>query len=141
MSRRRSALLSFLFHALIQWLIVQMAKGKASKEPVTREYTVNIHKRVHKTTFKERAPKAIKQIKAFAQKIMGTKDVRVDVKLNKLVWSQGVRNVPNRVRIQISRRRNDDEDAKEEMYSFVTMVSCSSKSDLIKTLLTDQIAG
>ena len=26
--------------------------------------------------------------------------------------SQGVRNVPDRLRIQISRRRNDDEDAK-----------------------------
>lgn len=104
-----------------------MAKGKVSKEPVTREYTVNIHKRVHKTTFKERAPKAIKQIKLFAQKVMGTKDVRIDVKLNKLVWSQGVRNVPNRVRIQVSRRRNDDEDAKEEMYSFVTMVRISKR--------------
>lgn len=34
---------------------------------------------------------------------------------------QGVRNVPMRLRIQVSRRRNDDEDAKEELYSFVTV--------------------
>mmetsp|Transcript_14731 Transcript_14731/g.39776 ORF Transcript_14731/g.39776 Transcript_14731/m.39776 type:complete len:117 (-) Transcript_14731:390-740(-) len=99
-----------------------MAKKEArSKETVTREYTVNLHKRIHKTAFKKRAPKAVKQIREFASKVMGTKDVRLDVKLNKLVWCQGIRNVPVRVRVVISRKRNDDEDAKEEMYSFVTV--------------------
>lgn len=33
------------------------------------------------------------QIKKFAQKVMKTSDVRVDVKLNKAVWSKGIRNV------------------------------------------------
>ena len=53
---------------------------------------------------------------------MKTSDVRVDVKLNKAVWSKGIRNVPKRIRVQISRRRNDNEDADEEMYSYVTAV-------------------
>ena len=93
--------------------MVQMAKKeRRSKEVVTREYTVNLHKRLHKLKFKSKAPRAIKEIKAFASKVMGTKDVRVDVNLNKAVWKQGIKNVPNRVRIVISRRRNDDEDAK-----------------------------
>lgn len=87
-------------------------KERRSKEVVTREYTVNLHKRLHSLNFKKRAPRAIKEIKAFASKMMGTKDVRIDVNLNKAVWKQGVRNVPSRVRIVISRRRNDDEDAK-----------------------------
>ena len=66
-----------------------MAKDKSrGKEVVTREYTVNLHKRLNGVTFKKRAPRAIKEIKAFAAKQMGTKDVRVDVKLNKAVWSQ-----------------------------------------------------
>jgi ribosomal protein L31E len=88
-------------------------------------------------------------VKDFAKKAMKTSEVRVDVKLNKHIWSKGVRNVrrrrcvslcvqslwaadrrhalplrggsraataaaqvPTRVRVQISRRRNDDEDAK-----------------------------
>ena len=90
-----------------------MAKtDKRAKDAVTREYTINLHKRIHKTSFKERAPKAMKQIRQFAQKAMGTSDVRLDVKLNKAVWSQGIRSVPTRVRVVISRRRNDDEDAK-----------------------------
>ena len=64
-----------------------MAKDKR-QEVVTREYTINLGKRLHDTTFKKRAPRAVKEIKKFAQKQMGTKDVRVDVKLNKAVWSQ-----------------------------------------------------
>ncbi len=53
---------------------------------------------------------------------MKTSDVRLDTKLNKQVWSQGVRNVPFRVRVRLARKRNDDEDAKEKMYTLVTYV-------------------
>ncbi|MQM21211.1 hypothetical protein Taro_054246 [Colocasia esculenta] len=70
-------------------------------------------------TFKKKAPNAIKELRKFAQKAMGTTDVRVDVKLNKHIWSRGIRSVPRRVRVQISRKRNDEEDAKEEFYSLV----------------------
>merc|ERR1711907_459263 len=56
------------------------------------------------------------------QKEMKTSDVRLDVKLNRAVWANGVKNVPRRLRIQIQRRKNDDEDASEEMYSIVTAV-------------------
>lgn len=83
-----------------------------SKEQVTREYTIHLSKRLHKTSFKKCAPKAVKEIRKFAAKVMGTTDVRLDVKLNKAVWSKGVKNVPTRLRVVISRRRNDDEDAK-----------------------------
>jgi large subunit ribosomal protein L31e len=97
-------------------------KGKSRKdEVVTREYTIHLHKRLHSCTFKKKAPKAIKEIRRFAQKAMGTSDVRLDVKLNKHIWSRGVRNVPTRVRVRIARKRNDDEDAKEELYSYVTV--------------------
>lgn len=73
------------------------------------------------STFKKKAPNAIKEIRKFAQKAMGTKDVRVDVKLNKHIWSRGIRSVPRRIRVRIARKRNDDEDAKEELYSLVTV--------------------
>jgi hypothetical protein len=38
-----------------------------------RLYTINLHKRLHKITFKNRAPRAIREIKKFAEKNMGTK--------------------------------------------------------------------
>lgn len=43
--------------------------------------------------FKRRAPRAIKEIKKFAEKMMGTPDIRVDTNLNKHVWSKGIRYV------------------------------------------------
>ena len=89
---------------------------------VSREYTINLHKRLHGVTFKKRAPRAVKEIKAFAAKVMLTKDVRVDVKLNKAIWSQGIRSVPNKVRVVINRLR--DESAEEEtMYSLVELAA------------------
>ena len=43
------------------------------------------------------------------------------VKLNKLVWSHGIQSVPRRVRVRIAYNRNDEEDAKEEFLSLVTV--------------------
>merc|ERR1712055_933942 len=69
----------------------KMAKDKKSSaksplnEVVTREYTINLHKRIHGMQFKKRAPRAIREIKKFALQMMGTPDVRIDVSLNKLV--------------------------------------------------------
>ncbi|KAI6681931.1 hypothetical protein NL676_035812 [Syzygium grande] len=100
--------------------MVENTKGR-KEEVVTREYTINLHKRLHGCTFKKKAPKAIKEIRKFAQKAMGTNDVRVDVKLNKQIWSRGIRSVPRRIRVRIARKRNEDEDAKEELYSLVTV--------------------
>ena len=41
--------------------------------------------------------------------------------LNKHVWSHGIQSVPRRVRVRIARNRNDEEDAKEEFLSLVTV--------------------
>merc|ERR550514_880428 len=76
--------------------------------------------------FKKRAPRAIREIKAFAQKVMGTSDVRVDTNLNKFIWSKGVRNIPYRVRVKLSRRMNEDEEAEEKLYTLATVVPVQS---------------
>lgn len=70
---------------------------------------------------------------------MGTNDVRIDVKLNKLLWSSGIRSVPRRVRVRIDRRRNDEEDAKEELYSLVTLAEVPPEG--LKGLGTKVIEG
>ncbi|KAG6802706.1 60S ribosomal protein L31 [Apis laboriosa] len=102
-------------------------KGKsAMSEVVTREYTVNLHKRLHGVGFKKRAPRAIKEIRKFAEKQMGTPDVRIDTRLNKQLWSKGIRNVPFRVRVRLSRRRNDDEDSANKLYTLVTYIPVAS---------------
>ena len=49
-------------------------------------------------------------------------DVRVDTKLNKFLWSQGIKAVPGRVRVRLARKRNDDEEAQEKLYTLCTHV-------------------
>ncbi|KAG0221741.1 ribosomal protein L31e-domain-containing protein [Mortierella sp. GBAus27b] len=101
-------------------------KRSTIHDVITREYTVHLHKHVHGRSFKKRAPHAIKAIKFFAQSTMGTKDVRLDPSLNKQVWAKGVKNIQHRIRIRCARKRNDDEDAKEKLYTYVTYVPVTS---------------
>ncbi|MBN3292498.1 NPAS2 protein, partial [Polypterus senegalus] len=98
-------------------------KGRSAiNEVVTREYTINVHKRIHGVGFKRRAPRALKEIRKFAMKEMGTPDVRIDTRLNKAVWAKGIRNVPYRIRVRLSRKRNEDEDSPNKLYTLVTYV-------------------
>merc|ERR1712024_46466 len=101
-------------------------KGSTMGEVVTREYTINLHKRLHGIGFKYRAPRAIKEIKKFAEKQMGTNDVRIETRLNKHLWSQGVRNVPFRVRVRLARMRNEDEDSTNKLYTLVSHVNVAT---------------
>ncbi|CAK9294837.1 unnamed protein product [Gordionus sp. m RMFG-2023] len=108
-------------------------KGKSAlNEVVTREYTINLHKRIHGVGWKYRAPRAIKEIRKFAKCQMGTEDVRIDVKLNRQIWSRGIRSVPFRVRVRLARKRNEDEDSANKLYTLVTFVPVTS----FKTLQT-----
>ncbi|KAI4462743.1 60s ribosomal protein l31 [Holotrichia oblita] len=106
-------------------------KGKSAiNEVVTREYTINLHKRLHGIGFKKRAPRAIKEVRKFAEKQMGTPDVRIDTRLNKQLWSKGIRNVPFRIRVRLSRRRNDDEDSANKLFTLVTYVPVATFKNL-----------
>ena len=47
-------------------------ESKKAMTEVSRDYTVNLHKRLYKQTFKTKAPRAVKEIVAFAKKNMLT---------------------------------------------------------------------
>jgi ribosomal protein L31E len=87
LSTKTPVLADFLPLTFVVLQMVDKKKSK-SKEAVTREYTIHLGKRLHDTSFKKRAPLAIKEIKKFAKAKMNTNDVRLDVKLNKAVWSR-----------------------------------------------------
>ena len=112
-----------------------MVKGKKQPDLVTRDYTIHLSKRIHKQQHKRRAPRAIKEIRKFAEKAMGTKDVRVDATLNKKVWATGIKNPPTRIRVRLTRKRNEDEEADEKLYTFAQLVEVSS----FKGLQTENI--
>merc|ERR1711924_93093 len=123
---------------IFQSMSAKKATKSVRQEVVTREYTINLHKRLHSSTFKKRAPRAVRAIRKFATVMMGTEDVRVHPQLNKAVWGKGVKNVSHRIRVRCERRRNDDEDAKEKLYTIVThvMVDTTAPKKGFRSLLT-----
>ena len=112
-----------------------MVKGAPKPDLVTRDYTIHLSKRVHKFQHKRRGPRAIKEIRKFAIGAMKTQDVRIDAGLNKYVWATGIKNPPTRVRVRLSRKRNEDEDADEKLYTLAQLVEVSS----FKGLSTENI--
>ena len=54
---------------------------------------------------------------------MGTTDVRIDTRLNKAIWAQGVRGTAFRMRVRLARLRNEDEDSTNKLYTLVTHVT------------------
>merc|ERR1711878_244493 len=106
---------------IINKLLVEMVK-KAEMQQVVRDYTLNLHKRLQGVQFKQRAPTAIKNIRKFTQKEMHTREVRIDPLLNRQVWATGIRNIPRKLRVRITRKRNEDEESKEKFYSLVQYV-------------------
>ncbi|XP_036620887.1 60S ribosomal protein L31-like [Trichosurus vulpecula] len=102
----------------------------AINEVVTREYTINIHKRIHGVGFKKQAPPSLKEIRKFAVKEMGTPDARIDTRLNKAVWAKGIRNVPCCIRVRLSRKHNEDEESPNKLYTLVTYVPVTTFKSL-----------
>lgn len=98
----------------------------ALSDVVTRDYTIHLHKKLQNLQYKRVAPRAVKVIKAFAKREMGTDDVRLDPSVNKEVWKRGIKGVPFRLRVRISRKRNDDKDAKNKLFSLVQVVNVAN---------------
>ncbi|UYV77930.1 RPL31 [Cordylochernes scorpioides] len=108
-------LLNFSFPCLSRRGANSKVKGErrsksSLNEIATREYTIHLHKRLHGIGFKKRAPRAINEVKKFAEQQMGTPDVRIDTRLNK--------------------RRNEDEESPNKLYTLVTHVAVASYKGL-----------
>jgi large subunit ribosomal protein L31e len=115
--------------------MVKKEKGVANNmgESV-RDITVNLHKRCHNIAFKKKAPRAIKEIRKLASSVMLTKDVRIEAGLNQALWSNGIRNIPKRIRVRLSRRKNEDENKDGQYYTLVQHVEV----DTFKGLVTEK---
>lgn len=94
---------------------------------------------VHKIQFKKRAPRVVREMRKFVQKFMGLEDVRISPKLNKAIWSKGIRNLPRRMRVRIERGRGTSMDAPNKEYALVDYVAVESFKGL-ETQLQDSKA-
>jgi large subunit ribosomal protein L31e len=69
--------------------------------------------------------------------LQGTSDVRLDPQLNKKVWEAVIKGVPYRLRVRISRKRNDEDGASHKLYSYVQAVNVKSAKGLQTALVED----
>lgn len=102
--------------------MVIIAKNKDLTQ-VSRDYTINLHKLCHGIQFKKKAPKAVKVIRDFAKQNMLTEDTRIDSKLNGFLWNNGIRNIPKRVRVRLTRKLATEEDAKHKFYTLAELIN------------------
>ena len=86
-------------------------------KPAKIEETINIHKACHDAKRKHKAERAIKEITKRAQQVMGTEEVKIDQELNSHIWSKGKALPPNKVRVVMERK------ADEESNKWFTVVS------------------
>ena len=109
-------------------------RKKTQMEPVSRDYTINLHRVCHRVQFKQKAPRALREIRKFAQRAMQTEDVRVDPEVNQFVWEKGIRTLPRRVRVRLSRKKNEEEDKAGKFYTHVKLL----RVDSFKKLQTEK---
>ncbi|KAB0349256.1 hypothetical protein FD754_014113 [Muntiacus muntjak] len=67
---------------------------------VTREYTINIHNHIYEMSFKKCSPQALKEIRKFAMKEIGTPDAK------------GIRTIPSHI----------DEDSPNKLYTLIAYI-------------------
>ncbi|OIR57877.1 MAG: 60S ribosomal protein L31 [Amphiamblys sp. WSBS2006] len=99
-------------------------------DTVTKDFTMRLGQKVVGKGRKRRATRAIKAVRKFVQREMKTTLVRIDTELNKKIWEKGQKEVPKRIRIRVSRKRNPDEDAQERLYSHVLWIPVASFKNL-----------
>lgn len=78
---------------------------RQQEREITVSCRINLHKRIFGVKFKNRARQCIFEIKKFAQKLMGTQNIRIDTKLNKYIWAKGPRNSPFTLRIRVEKKK------------------------------------
>ena len=56
--------------------------------------------------------------------------MRIDPQLNRMIWATGIRNIPRKMRVRVTRKRNEDEDQSEKFFCLVQYVEVDSFESL-----------
>lgn len=79
--------------------------------------TVNLWRLVKGCSQKRWADCAVRNLKRHIQKQFNTKeDVKIDIQLNKAIWSRGKKHLPTKVRVEITKRASLKDSSKTEFF-------------------------
>lgn len=73
-----------------------------SVEPLTRTYTVPLRRAFEAPKYR-RAKVAVRVIREFTVRHMKATEVRIEEKVNELLWSRGIGNPPRRIKLEMER--------------------------------------
>lgn len=118
--------------------MVKKATEKKTLMPAARDCTINLHKRCHKIQFKKKAPRALREVKKFAQCQMRTDDIRIDPEVNGYIWNHGIRNIPRRVRVRLVRKKNEEDESGNKFYTEVKLLTVETFKGLMTEKSRDQ---
>ena len=71
-------------------------------EPLTRVYMVPL-RRVFEAPRYRRSKVAVRLIREFTTRHMKADEVKIDAKVNELIWSRGITNPPRRIKLEMER--------------------------------------
>ncbi|XP_004406017.1 PREDICTED: 60S ribosomal protein L31-like [Odobenus rosmarus divergens] len=97
---------------------------------VSRESTINIYKPIHGVGFEKCFYPALRELRKCAMKEMGIPDVHIETRLNKALWAKGIRNVPYRICVRLSRKCNEDDDSSNKPSTLLTYVPVTAFKNL-----------
>jgi large subunit ribosomal protein L31e len=111
-------------------------------DKVAYETTIHVAKLIKGQKFASRAPRAVAKIRSVAAKLMKTKDNRIDASLNTLLWSRGVKGVPRRVRVVITRKVAEATETSGKRKHLYTVISAAPVPESgFKGLTTKAVAA
>ena len=108
-------------------------------DKIAYETTIHVAKLIKGKTFSRRAPNAIKKIRLFAQRLMKTKDNRIDASLNTEIWSRGIKGTQRRVRVLIQRKvaeSTEKSGKRKHLYTIISAVKVPTTKGLLTKVHT-----
>ena len=69
---------------------------------------------------------------------MLTEDVRIDPEVNRFIWHQGIRNIPRRIRVRLSRRKNEEDESGNKFYTEVKLINVETFKGLVTEKSRDE---
>jgi large subunit ribosomal protein L31e len=91
--------------------------------PINLECTINLHKRLHGVKFKNRASRAVFEIKKLAKSLLNSNQIRIDSKLNNQIWKSGPRHVPLRVRVRFTKQKYISKENIDSWFVFISLIN------------------
>lgn len=101
--------------------------------PTVYEHTIRLSKETQGKSFKKRAPVAMRKIREIAKKMTGLSDIRIDPSVNNYVWSQGIRNLPRKIRVEMKVFEQEN-----QKFVYTSLKEVESFKGLLTTAEKDQ---